>query len=251
MATDRHGRAVTRRVRSVFGVPFRLQTYRNLLYLVLALPLGLAYFAFLSVGLSLGVGLAIAVVGIPILLAVLVVSTGLASVEREIATLLLGVEVESPESVVTGSESMVERTKRLVTDRRTWRTMAFLASKLVIGVASFGIVMSVLVTAVSMLTVPFVYDQPGVYVGVVTDAPVTFHPTLYVAWRNLLVGVETVVEVGSWQVRTLPAALGVAGVGVLLVVASLHLLNALARFSAWYTEAMLGTEAETPTSGRE
>lgn len=250
MSTDHRNASPARRLRAVLGVPFRLQTYRNLLYLVLSFPLGLAYFTFLSVGLSLGVGLAITVVGIPILLAVLAVSTGLAGVERKIATLLLGVEVESPGWVVTDSGSITERCKRLVTDLGTWKALVYLGSKLVIGIAAFVSVMILLVTAVSMLAVPLVYDQPGVYVGVVTDAPIQFHPSLYVVWRNLLVGVETVVSVGSWQVQTLPAALGVAGFGVLLGIASLHLLNGLARFSAWYTELMLGANAETPSLSR-
>jgi hypothetical protein len=250
MATNQSSATLTGRVRTVFGVPFRLQTYRNLLYLALAAPLGLAYFVFLSVGLSLGVGLAITVVGIPLLLLVLAVSTGLASIERAIATFLLGVEVESPGWVVTERGSILERAKRLVTDLGTWKAVVYLGTKLFIGVAAFVAVTTLLVTAVSMLTVPLVYDQPGVYVGIVTDAPIRFHPSLYVAWRHLLVGVETVIHVGTWQIQTLSEALAVAGFGVLLGVASLHLLNAMARFSAWYTKLMLGDGAERPTVQR-
>jgi len=247
MSIDDASAGLARSVGSAFAVPFRLQTYRNLLYLVLAFPLGLAYFVFLSVGLSLGVGLAITVIGIPILLAVLAISTGLATVEREIAAVLLGVEVDSPGSVLTDDGSLLERAKRLVTDAGTWKAVVYLGTKLFVGVVSFVVVTTLLVTAVSMLAVPFVYDQPGVYVGIVTDAPLRLHPSLYVAWRNLLVGIETVVHVGSWQVTTLAEALGVAGAGVLLGVASLHLLNGLARLSAWYTKLMLGTGTETPS----
>jgi len=228
-------------LRSVFGVPFRLQTYRNLLYLLLAFPLGLAYFVFLSVGLAAGIGLTFVVVGVPILLAVLAISVGLGRIERELTALLLGVEFESAASSPT--DSVVDRAKRLVTDLGTWKAVVYLGTKLFVGVASFFVVTTLLVTAVSLLAVPFVYDQPGVYVGIVTDAPIRFHPSLYVAWQHLLVGVETVVEIGSWQVRTLGEALAVAGVGVLLAVASLHLLNGLARFSAWYARLMLGPTA--------
>ncbi|WP_135828074.1 sensor domain-containing protein [Halorussus halobius] len=241
MATDDRLAGSGGALRAVFGVPFRLQTYRNLLYLLLAFPLGLAYFVFLSVGISLGVGLAFVVVGIPILLAVLVIATGLGRVERELAALLLGVEFESAASSPEGS--VVEWVKHLVTDRGTWTAVVYLGTKLFVGVVSFFVVTTVLVTAVSLLFVPFVYDQPGVYVGIVTDAPIQLHPSLYVAWQHLLVGVEAVVEIGSWQVRTLAEALAVAGVGVLLAVAALHLLNGLARFSAWYARLMLGPGA--------
>jgi len=241
MTSNRRPASVTGSLRSVFGVPLRLQTYRNLLYLLLAFPLGLVYFLFLSIGLSVGVGLAIVVVGIPILLAVLAVSTGLATVERELATLLLGVRIETTSEPTP--DSLVERAKRLVTDVGTWTALVYLGSKFVIGVVSFVVVTTLLVTATSLLAVPFVYQQPGVYVGIVTDAPIELHPSLYVAWREILVGVETVVSVGSWQVTTLPQALAVAGSGVLLGVASLHLLNGLARFSGWYTKLMLGSSA--------
>jgi len=160
MSIDDASAGLARSLGSAFAVPFRLQTYRNLLYLVLAFPLGLAYFVFLSVGLSLGVGLAITVIGIPILLAVLAISTGLATVEREIAAILLGVEVDSPGSALTGDGSVLERAKRLVTDAGTWKAVVYLGTKLFVGVASFVVVTTLLVTAVSMLAVPFVYDQP-------------------------------------------------------------------------------------------
>ncbi len=228
-----------RAVRTVFGVPFRLQTYRNLCYLVLAVPLGLVYFVLFAVGLSLGVGLAVVVVGIPILLAMLALATGLASVERRLATAFLGVEISMRNESMP--DSLREWLYRLVGTFGTWKAVVYLVTKLFIGAAASAIVLSVLVTAVSMLAVPLVYDQPGVYVGVVADAPVSYHPALYVGWDRLLVGLETVVTLSAWRIDTLAEALAVAGVGVVLVVVSLHLLNALAWLSGRYTQVMLGT----------
>lgn len=66
------------------------------------------------------------------------------------------------------------------------------------------------------------------------------HPALYVGWNKLLVGFEAVLELGAWEVTTLPEALFVSVVGVLLLLLGLHLLNLLARVSKWYTEFMLG-----------
>ncbi len=63
---------------NIFGVYFRPQTYLNLLYLLLAFPLGLAYFVFLVTGLSLGFGLIITLAGIPILVLMLVAIWALA-----------------------------------------------------------------------------------------------------------------------------------------------------------------------------
>lgn len=225
-------------VRTVLGVPFRLQTYRNLLYLVLAFPLGLVYFVLFAVGLSLGVGLAVVVVGIPILLAMLALATGLATVERRMATAFLGIEIPTRNDPMP--DSLRGWVRRLVATLGPWKAVVYLVTKLFIGAAAYVVVLSLLVTAVSMLVVPLVYNQPGVYVGVVRDAPVSYHPELYVGWDRLLVGLETVITLSAWRIDTLAEALAVAGIGIVLTVVSLHLLNALAWVSSRYTRLMLG-----------
>lgn len=235
-------------LRSVVGVPLRLQTYRNLLYLVLAFPLGLLYFLFLAVGLSVGIGLAITVIGVPIVLVVLAAAVGMASLERKLTALLLGIDIEPPEDsplALDRERSVVERAKALVTGLGTWKAVVYLASKLLLGMASFVAITTLLVTAVTLLLVPFVYDQPGVYVGVVLDRPATLHPALAYGWNSLDVGLRAVVELTSWQVTTLPEALGVAFLGVCLVVAALNVLNVLAWLSGRYARFMLGDPTGT------
>jgi hypothetical protein len=59
-------------VKQFFGVAARGETYLNIIYLLLAFPLGTAYFVFLVTGLSLGLGLLIIWIGIPILLFMIV-----------------------------------------------------------------------------------------------------------------------------------------------------------------------------------
>jgi Flp pilus assembly protein TadB len=73
------------------GSVIRRQTYRNLLYLLLALPLGILYFVLLATGLALGIGLVITLLGIPLLIAVVVGSHRLASFERGLANKRLGI----------------------------------------------------------------------------------------------------------------------------------------------------------------
>jgi hypothetical protein len=54
-----------------FGVIVDPQSYLNIVYLLVAFPLGTFYFVFLITGLSFGFGLFITLFGIPILLLVL------------------------------------------------------------------------------------------------------------------------------------------------------------------------------------
>ena len=71
----------------------RPQTYLNLVYLVLAFPLGLAYFLFLVVGLTVGFALVLTLVGIPILLLMHLAAWVLMKLERWLAIRLLGVDI--------------------------------------------------------------------------------------------------------------------------------------------------------------
>lgn len=231
-------------IREVVGVPLRLQTYRNLLYLLLAFPLGMLYFVFLAVGLSVGVGLAITVIGIPIIVATLAIATGLGSAERKLTALLLGIDIEPPADnplSIDDERPFLDRVKALVTTLQTWKAVFYLASKFLLGLLSFFLILTLLVTAVTLLVVPFVYDQPGVYIGLAIDEPTTLHPALAYGWDSLLVGFRAAIELTSWQVTTLPEALLVAGVGVGLIVVSLNVLNGLAWLSGQYARFMLGS----------
>ena len=201
------------------------------------------YFVFIAVGLSLGIGLAITVIGVPIMLTVLAAATGMASLERKLTTFLLGIDIEPPKNSPFDLDrelSIVERAKSLVTSLGTWKAVVYLASKLLLGMASFFAITTLLVTAVTLLMVPFVYDHPGVYVGLAADSPTTLHPAIAYGWDNLAIGLQAVVEISSWQVTTLPEALGVAFLGVCLIVAALNILNVFAWLSGQYARFMLG-----------
>ncbi|MFC7095939.1 sensor domain-containing protein [Halobaculum marinum] len=230
---------VRRGLRSFLASPFRRQTYLNLLYLSLAVPLGFAYFLLLAIGVPLGLGLVFVVIGIPVLALLVAVSLGLADVERRLTSALLGVDIEHRRPA-SPDESWRERLTEVVTDRGTWTALVYLPSKFLLGLASFTVITSTLTTGVSLLLVPLYYDQPGLYVGVVTDRPVELHPALYFGWNRLLVGYETVFRLEAWRVTTLGEALIVAGFGVLVILVGFQLLNWLARLSGWYARVMLG-----------
>ncbi|WP_435118530.1 sensor domain-containing protein [Halolamina sp. C58] len=214
------------RLRSVLAAPVRPQTYLNLASLVLAFPLGLVYFVCVTVGLALGVGLSFVLVGLPLLAAVVAGSVVVAAFERRLTAWLLGVDV--PSGPAPAGESRRERLRSLATEPGTYAPLLYLPLKFVVGTVALVVVLNALVTGVALLSVPLHYGEPGLYVGLVTDRPVELHPALHFGWNRLLVGFEAVVTIDAWRIRTLPGALGVAGVGVVLLLAGLAFTNWLA-----------------------
>jgi hypothetical protein len=225
------------RLRSFFAAPIRPQTYLNLAYLVLSFPLGLAYLVFGTVGLSLGLGLSVVLVGIPLVMAVVAGALVVAGFERRLTTWLLGVDV--PARTELAGEGKWEKLRELATEPGTYGALLYLPLKFAVGTAAFVVTMNALVTGVALLSVPLHYGESGLYVGLVTDRPVELHPALHFGWNRLLVGVEAVVRVEAWQVRTLPEALVAAGAGVLVLLAGLALLNWLARVHGRLTTRLL------------
>ncbi|WP_246084476.1 sensor domain-containing protein [Salinadaptatus halalkaliphilus] len=237
---DRFGR-VGAGCKRFLAVPFERQTYRNLAYLLLAFPLGLAYFVFVTVAFSVGIGFSVTiiglVVGVPILAVTLALALGIAGFERWLTATMLAVDIE-PKTDLAG-ETALEACWSVVSDPKTWTAVCYLPAKFVLGVASFALVVTGLSTAVSLLMLPLYYDQPGLYVGVVSERAPEFHQTLYLGWNYLLVGFDAVVTLGYWEVTTLSEALVAAGLGVVLLLATLHALNLLARVSGWFARLLL------------
>jgi hypothetical protein len=76
-----------------FGVLLKSQTYLNLLYLLLAFPLGLVYLIFFIVGIALGLPLTIILVGLVILAFVGLGWWVFATFERLLAIWLLRIDI--------------------------------------------------------------------------------------------------------------------------------------------------------------
>lgn len=230
--------AVTDRVWSFLSVPLRPQTYLNVLYLLLAFPLGLAYLLVFSLGLSLGIGLLVVLIGAPILVLLVGLALGIGSLERRMTDFFLDVGLSGRSSIE--GETLRERAWNLGTDAGTWLTLLYLPVKFVFGTVGLLVLLHGLVTGGALLFVPFHYTDPGLYVGVVQNRPVEFHPALHIGWNRLLIGVETVITLGFWRVTTLAEALVVAAVGAVVCLLGLHFLNALARLNGRVARKLLG-----------
>jgi hypothetical protein len=197
----------------VLGVVVNPQTYLNLTYLLLALPLGLFYFIFLVTGVSLAAGLAILWIGIPLLIVVLLLSRTFANLERRLTNKLLNIDIAQPayDGVQGG---FWQRAKATVLDALTWAEVFYLFSKFVLGIISFVVVIVLLAISLGLIATPFFWNQWGIE-----------------AWDISIPGI--------WTVDSFPKALAVSLFGAMLGVVSLHLTNGLAWLYGEYSKAIL------------
>ena len=80
-----------------FGVIADPQSYLNIVYLLLGLPLGVAYFVFLVSGISVGFGLLVIWIGVPILVIVLLGAWAICQFELLLTNYLLKENIPSVE----------------------------------------------------------------------------------------------------------------------------------------------------------
>ena len=184
------------------------QSYRNLLYLALALPLGVVYVTVLVAGLSAGAGLAVILVGLAVLVATLFAVRAMAAVERALAGRLLRVAIHPP--IEGGIDiSWRPRVQAWLRDPVTWKSLVFLLGKLPMGIVASASIFVLGFTALVLALLPvLVAFTPVIFFGLEVDDPLT--------------------------------ALLAVPVGVVLVLACLHLFNGLAWLYGVCARVMLG-----------
>ena len=208
---------------SLVGVVADPQSYLNILYLLLGLPLGVAYFVFLVAGISIGLGLLTIWVGIPILVLVLLVSWAMCQFERGLVNTLLKEDIPRAERVDTprqaesslGAEERLligawRRLKAHLSDRLTWTGIFYLLLKFPMGIGSFVLAVVLISVTGSLLGAPAYY------------------------WVN------DGLDLGTWQVDVLWEVLVLTFVGIPALFISLHLMNGSARLSGRIARLMLG-----------
>lgn len=167
--------------------PFRGATYRNALYLLLALPLGILYFVALVAGLSVGISLVVVWVGLPILLATLLAWRAAAGLERVLARRLLGADIQSPLHA-DPNLSLWRRLVLLVRDPVTWKSFLFVGMKFPAGIVSFALIVGLGFVAGVLAAAPgIVAITPVTFFGWVIDSPAEAVPMVPVGLAGLLV----------------------------------------------------------------
>jgi signal transduction histidine kinase len=202
-------------MRAFFGPWASRRTYEEFAYLLLAFPLGLAYFVFLVTGISVGAGLVVVWIGVPILLGMLLGWRELGRFERFLHRHLLGVVIAEPLTSIRGEGSLWQRTKLLLVDSSTWRTLVWLFLRFPAGVAVFVLLVTLIATSLGLIAL-----GAGAVLGLESAE-----------WANLLDSDRP--TVGVDERLALP-------VGVLLVLIQPHVVRGLAWFHAVVGASLLG-----------
>lgn len=196
---------------SFWGVAAKGQSYRNILYLLLGLPLGTLYFTLLVTGASVGLSLLVlALVGIPLLVGLWYVIHSLVNFERGLATILLDVDIAPIPVAPPVSGGLWNRFIALWSDRGTWRWIQYLLLRFPVGIATFTIAVTLTVTSLAMAFAPaymWASDE-------LTWADRTFDPF-------------------PWSFALVP-------LGIVFFFVSLHVMNGLAAVSGRWAGHSLG-----------
>jgi Putative sensor len=181
---------------------------------LLALPLGIAYFTWLVTGLATGIGLAITIVGIPLLTAVLASVRPLLAWESELANALLGTRIpRSSLAPPPRADGWIAKLKAYWTDGPTWRGIAYLLGRFPVGTFVFIVVVSTYASALFLIAAPIL-------------APID------------------PIELGIWEPDTWYEGMALLPAGLLLLVISGWISEAMAAMSRAY--ARWGTR-DTPS----
>lgn len=178
-------------------VAARRQTWFNLVWILLALPLGIASFTLATTGLSLGIGLSITIVGLPLLIAMMFAARALASLEGRFASVMLGAAIPAaPLATRADRPGLLARISANLRDSLTWRGLLFMLLRLPLGIVAFVSATVLLSLVAALIAAPFTYDGANI-------------------------------QIFSLRADTPGEAIACFALGVLLAPAALHALNGL------------------------
>ena len=204
-------------LRRFFGVVARPQSYRNVVYLLLGLPLGTLWFSVLVTLASVSVSmLVVALLGIPLLLGTWYAVRAFANVERAVASALLEQHVDQASMAAGVSGNLWVRLRDMSRDRARWRELGYLTLRFPAGVATFTL-------AVTALTAPVAVAYAPIYARFVDDSFGDWF------WSSEL---QDFASDSPWSWSLIP-------LGLALLFAAFHALNALARACGSWTAAWL------------
>jgi hypothetical protein len=133
-------------------------TRDNIVFLLLSFPLGLISFLIVVIGLSVGLSTIVIWIGLPILFATLFIIRAMAEAERRMVSSLL--RIPMPNRIPEPSENrlgFLRRFGRMLSDPYTWTSTIYMLLKLPLGILSFTLTVTLLVTSAALVFFPLGY----------------------------------------------------------------------------------------------
>jgi len=205
---------------SVYGDP---RTYTSLFYMLLALATGIVYFTIVVTGLSLSVGFAVLIIGVPFFLAFIGITRVIALGEGRLLEAISGERMPRRPVHPGPPASWWARIGSMLTDVRTWTTLAYLLLMLPLGIVYFTVAVTGLAISGAFIATPLTLI--GEHLGMI-DWSVNEH----IYWHAG--------EPWTFGHPVLDSALLLA-LGVLLLTVLLHLARAVVRVHARLAKSML------------
>jgi len=194
-------------LRRFFGVYSDPRAYMSLFYMLLTLATGIVYFVFVVTGLSLSAGLAVLIIGFPFFLLFIGVARVLALGEGRLLETVTGERMPRRPVHPGASAGFWARIWDMLSDVRTWTTLAYLLVMLPIGIFYFVIAVVGVSVGGALIVSPFVMVAQHLGWLVNEGQPITIHP----AWLASPVGSLFAVAIGVVVLTTLMH--GARGIG--------------------------------------
>lgn len=218
----------TSTARRLIGVVIDPDSYRNIAYLLLGLPLGTIWFTALVTGVAVGASmLVVALIGIPILLGMWYMTRAFANVERGIANVLLHQHLPYAPMASPHRGNLWARLRALSHEPDRWHEVGFLLLRFPAGIATFT-------AATVALSVPLWLAWAPFHARIVNDHP-------FGNWAGSPRVEDLTMSPWSWLLVPL---------GLLLLLLSLHALNGLARVCGRWTTSSLTADIPSAAESR-
>ncbi len=143
-------------LREFFGVFLDPRAYLSLFYMLLALVTGVLYFVFVVVGLSLSAGFAFLIIGVPFFLVFIAISRVISLGEGRLLEAVSGERMPRRPPHPGPPAGWLPRIGAMLSDARTWTTLAYLVVMLPLGVIYFSIAVVGVGVGVSCTVAPII-----------------------------------------------------------------------------------------------
>jgi uncharacterized membrane protein len=202
-----------------FAVYTDPRTYTSLFFMLLSLVTGIVYFTIVITGLSLSLGLAVLIIGVPFFLAFIGVVRAMSLGEGFLLEAITGERMPRRPVHPGASSGFMARIGAMLSDSRTWSTLAYFVLMLPLGVLYFTIAVTGVCTGLGLAAAPFLALADWV------SDPVWLGP----------------IELGPAWLEN-PAGYALCGiVGILLLTGVMHLVRGVGRLHARLAKMLLVT----------